>query len=550
MMQGIVPEARLAVDPTSRSLIAVAMPADQQTIKSTLDQLQEKRPDPTALELRYYPVAEGTPAELMQAILAVVPTAKVTPDNKLKRLMIVATSDDHDKIKAAIAQIAKGTPETTVKESLARFPVNKSLKAQFDAVWSNVSQDHPGVKIIPTADAGILSVWGTPPQHELVKGILEGLKKNSVDDPTTLEIRYHSFPDGIPTTLTQAITALAPAAQVTPDTVHKRLMVVAMPEDQEKVKRAIDQVMKEAPKTEKGTLVIYPVTTAQKTRFEAVLPNLREDMPDLKIIPTTENGLLSVWATPSQHELLKGVLEELGKNVPPAEKYQLAVHSLKHVEGPGAVTVLQTLFPNLKVTHDTTTNRLMIWGTTEQLGRGNRPWSRLTPMPLPRSKISSWSIPCVRLTRDCRRRPAIHGPQGPYHPRSPRSHPDYLFARPAEQELVAKTLQKLNQELLTPPNRPSVAYQPKTPPPTISTSLISSAVPTAKLVIDPRIGGCCCLGHSHPNMKIASLVKRIWPYFEGDNAPPRNLHPTKMAPSQCPVHDHHRRPRDHHLLRQ
>ncbi len=57
-LQSLAPDAKLVVDAASKSVIALAVPADQKAIRNVLEQLQSGKPAADAPQLRFYPLSQ------------------------------------------------------------------------------------------------------------------------------------------------------------------------------------------------------------------------------------------------------------------------------------------------------------------------------------------------------------------------------------------------------------------------------------------------------------------------------------------------------------
>src|SRR4029078_6693284 len=75
LLQSLLPNARMSIDAHTRSLIAVASPADQKIIKTTLTELQPDTPTPTSTELRFYPFEHAPPTSLTSVLAKLAPHA-------------------------------------------------------------------------------------------------------------------------------------------------------------------------------------------------------------------------------------------------------------------------------------------------------------------------------------------------------------------------------------------------------------------------------------------------------------------------------------------
>jgi hypothetical protein len=157
------------------------------------------------------------------------------------------------------------------------------------------------------------------------------------------------------------LQGLAPTAQITLDSAGNRLLVVATPADHEVIKPNIEQVQKAAAAEETRKLVVYPVTEPQRKRFEAVLTTVTAELPGIQVITDAEPGELSVWARPSQHTVVKEILDQLKREVPTDEKYQLIAYPVKVADPTTVVTTLQTLFPGTQIVLETKSRRVLVW---------------------------------------------------------------------------------------------------------------------------------------------------------------------------------------------
>ena len=122
-------------------------------------------------------------------------------------------------------------------------------------------------------------------------------------------------------------------------------MVVALPKEHKLLKATLAEVEGNMVPEQPKKLITYPVTAAGRQRFQALLPSLAPDLPDLRILPDTEPGMMSVWATPMQHQLLSEIVKQLDAKVPADRKFQLVTYSIKSADPNSVVKVVRTLFP-------------------------------------------------------------------------------------------------------------------------------------------------------------------------------------------------------------
>ncbi len=125
------------------------------------------------------------------------------------------------------------------------------------------------------------------------------------------QVRFYPIGETAPASLTSVLQTLVPKATVTADPLHERLAVMATPEDHASIQAAIEEYQKSATGPSQRKLVLYPVSAAERQRFQAVLANLTAELPSVKIITDAEPGELAVWATPEEHKVVAEVVEQL-----------------------------------------------------------------------------------------------------------------------------------------------------------------------------------------------------------------------------------------------
>ena len=352
LLTRLVRQAELSLDATSNKLIAMAIPADQEMIQKTLEELAASDVPENEREVRFHTLEHASATEVITVLQGLVPKAQVTVDATTGRLMVVAKPSDHDKVLQTITEMEEGS---TSKAELRFIELQEALPP---TVLTLLSELAPRAQITPDAENDRLMVMATAEDHAK---ITETIAKVEEAGSTKPELRFYPTEDELPSAVLSILATLAPKAQITPDASGKYLTVVASPADHEIIKSTIEQATTTLPAEEKEKLVVYPVTNQQQTRFQAVLTSVQAELPSVRVIPDSTPGQLSIWAKPSEHEVLAGIIEELTQELPPEEKFQLVAYGLKAADPASVTQVLGELFPNTRVTLDAKSNRLLIW---------------------------------------------------------------------------------------------------------------------------------------------------------------------------------------------
>ena len=106
----------------------------------------------------------------------------------------------------------------------------------------------PNAKLTYDAKTSRLVVFGTPAEHDLLKGALQKLIRpggTGVGGSPQLEVYPLTRGDGA--ALLTTLQDVVPQAKLTLDAESKRLIAIAVPEDQRVIKRVLDQIESDEP---------------------------------------------------------------------------------------------------------------------------------------------------------------------------------------------------------------------------------------------------------------------------------------------------------------
>jgi len=547
LLQSLVPDAKVTVDATTKTLIVVAIPADQQTIRGVVRQFQPDKAGGLASELRLYPITTADPASVTEALKAAFPALQITHDPKTHRLLVSATPAEHEAVKKTLDQIQSQPPAS----QLPRFEVYPVHGADPTTLIANLQTLAPNAKLVADAKAGRIIAWGVAADHEAIKAALEKMARGSTPgseprlevhrltkaDPTTLvpllqtlvpdakisvdaqtktliavavpadhltirtvleqlqpdkpapddpQLRFYPLAQPQPATIVTVLQGLAPKAQITLEPGGKRLTVVATPADHATIKAAIEQIQTVAVLDERNKLVAYPVTPNQKKRFQSVAASLATELPGMLVVPETEADQLAVWAKPSQHAVIAEILEQLKKEVPAAEKYQLVAYAIKSADPQNVLTVMKTLFPNAQFVLDARSRRLIVWtlpadqeaikAALEKIDTGTtvEGQDKLMVYPVPdidpatAIKVLQEQLPEVKLVTE------------------PKSGAILAWARPSEHQIIARTLKELKVEPDAEHKETLVVYPIERGDAAALATVLRTLTPKAQIVVETK----------------------------------------------------------------
>ena len=82
LLQKLAPDAQLTLDAKTSNLIALAVPADQQLIRATLQQLQPGLGGDAGPAVRFHPLVRAPSEGLLNILKEMVPNAQLTPTRR------------------------------------------------------------------------------------------------------------------------------------------------------------------------------------------------------------------------------------------------------------------------------------------------------------------------------------------------------------------------------------------------------------------------------------------------------------------------------------
>ncbi len=544
LLQTLVPDAQLTVGVKGDRLIARAVAADHETIQATLKKLEPETSGPDSPQLVFYPFRREPSASLMTILGNLVPKAEITLDTDQKRLIVMARPSEHEKIKATIEKFTEGAADT--EPQLVVYPIKTidasslltvlqtlvpdaqvSIEAQTgNLVALAYSDEHqiiqdtldqlqpetPGPdtpvlrfhpmrqqppadlltvlgKLVPKAQITLdtesrrLMAVATAEDHDAIQATIEQFETSATRLP---ELRFHPLVQELPADVLAVLSKLAPKAQITLDAENKRLMVVASAEDHEVIKSTVEEYEATTPLQEPSKLAVYPVTAAQRKRFELLQPTLAEEMPGMKVVGEPAPGELAIWAKPTEHMLLAGIMEQLEAEVPEAQRRKLVGYTIRSADPNSVLDMLQNLYPDTEFVLDLKANRLLVLTRPDEHESIKSSLSEIEAAGLPEEQprfdrfplftsdattiISTLQplVPNARLTVDTRTKQLI------------------AWGTPTELEIIRTAVEGLTSDT-TAQTRPTLkVYHLKKADPQTTLTLLQGLVPGVELTLEPE----------------------------------------------------------------
>ncbi|REK11456.1 MAG: hypothetical protein DWQ37_14330 [Planctomycetota bacterium] len=358
VLQALMPDARFVRDPKVNQINAYATPTQQAAVKSVIEQMQStEKPPEERPRFEVYPLLEVDPEKTLEALAALAPSARLSVDAVSRKLAAWATPEEHEILEKAIAQLTTGVGAVDDRQ-VEVYHMRKADPSSVVAMLQNVV---PQARLAVDPPTKSIVALASLDEQKTIRATIDQIESRQAGGT---KLRFYPLPQAPSSSLTSVLQTLVPTATVTVDAPENRLAVVATPEDHESVKQAIDAFAQASAEREGRKLVLYPVTPAQRKRFQAVLAELPNELPGVKVVTDAEPGELAIWANHEQHEVIAGIVEQLKKEQ--GEPFKLVAYTLQVADPTSVVSVLQNLFPETKLVVEPRTRKIVAWTTPEQ----------------------------------------------------------------------------------------------------------------------------------------------------------------------------------------
>ncbi len=354
LLNSLHPDITITADPEHHRLLITAPDSVQKKVSESLARLTDGTDEPRP-ELRIFPLPDGTSVSAVTELLAaVVPDARVTADASGRRLMVTASAADLETAAAVLERLQAGSAVNG--RSLKSYPLDADVEVS--TVTNLLATITPAASVTADPNGRRLLIQATRSEHEKIAAAIAQIERDARGE--TPELRYYPLKKVDGDYAVRILKSIVSRAAVTFEKEARRLSVVALADDHAAVQETLQKLEAAAPEREKRELKIYPVTRAQRARFDAVLQTLRQDIPDLQVLSGDQPGELIIWARPSHQKIIETVLAQLDRDVPAGERAGWLVVPLQKTEPQNVADMLTELFPDMTVRVDDRSRRLIM----------------------------------------------------------------------------------------------------------------------------------------------------------------------------------------------
>ncbi|MBC8874123.1 MAG: hypothetical protein H8E44_32185, partial [Planctomycetes bacterium] len=344
------PKANFTLGAESDQIVAWATAKDHEEIKNLIDQFGEE----AASEVVVYSLKNISAASASTVLLTAVPQAKITVDaENPQRMTAWARQEDHDAIQKILATIdIEGDADSS--STVVVYTLEGMSYSGATYAVRFLSTTFPKARFTAGVEPGQIVAWASAKDHEQIKTLVDQMTKQPESDVAVYSLKSITAVNAMP-----VLQSAVPKAKLTADTDDpQRLTAVASTEDHEAIKKIIETIDVAGEVDSAPTVAIYTVKGLDSRRGYYKIRFLTTAFPKASFTSGGEPDEIVAWATPKEHERIKEIIEQLGRE----EASEIVVYSLKNTSGANASNVLQRAVPRAEITVDADNpQRLTAW---------------------------------------------------------------------------------------------------------------------------------------------------------------------------------------------
>ena len=359
----LFPSARVSTEPELNKLVIRATPSDRQQISQLVERLDKKPARQTSV--RFIDALDRITTEQADALKVVAPEADIRIQQQGRRLMVIATLEDHLAVDAFL-QSQQANLASKPRQQLRVYNVDEALKKRFQDLRSKLAPSLDRVEFLNHSDNNRLAVLATENEHEEITSLLEELRLKLA--APIRELRTYDVTETARKRFDDMRRALRPQLQsvtIVDSGRPDKLAVVATSRQHTEIESLLQTLVTEFPEAVKPELKLYTVPAAVKRQFTAAMPTLKQSLDvEFTVITNDRENELLLSAKPDAHRLIAEAIKKLESESSPAQR-QFVGYPIKMGDVESMQSLLSELYPDAKIVSDAKSGQLLVWAEAE-----------------------------------------------------------------------------------------------------------------------------------------------------------------------------------------
>ncbi len=534
ILRTMFPGAEFAAGTEPDKMVAFAKPADHAAIKAAVEELAKEEPPETAPKMVVYTLeATGTAGitGALSVLRTMFPEVQFAVGTEPNQMVAFARPADHERIKAAVAELSKEEPPEKAKKVVVYTMESASATAASYSL-SILRTMFPDAQFSAGAEPDKVVVLARPKDHDAIK---KAVAEMSQKEPAatarrmvvyTLETTGTSGISGVLTVL----RTMFPQAEFVAGTEPNKLVAFARPAEHERIKAAVEEISKEEPPEKAAKIAVYTIKTTSPMARYYTISMLRAMFPDAQFSTGAERDKLVVLARPADQAKIKQVVEELSKRDPPEKAARAVVYDVPSVGASAAITFLSSVFHDAEFSAGADPDRLVVWAkpedheviktTVEQIEAAGVSETKRVLAVYPMRSHDAQSL--SKLIDPALRRNV----QIVLDPQRDRL---LVWAEPKQQEAIRKTIEQFQKETAKAGEPTAQVYRFQWADPRAAYSVLGTLVPSAEIALDTGANSLVVSATPEDHARIKATIDEMEKQGSGEGAPRLQVHRLKSA---------------------
>ena len=515
----LFPTAQLTMDSTSRKLVAWAPPADQESIRETIEQLGHRATAASDKSLKVYSLTRTEPQTIQSLLADFLPDAQLTVDAAGRRLVALASEEDHRTIQSAIDQFEAGD-ERPVRQLVA-YSIRLADPPSLLGVLQTLL---PEVHFVLDPKTNRLAAWAHPEEHETIKSTIEQFETG--DEESARQMVAYQIRSADPPSLLNVLQTLLPEVRFVLDPKTNRLAAWARLGDHETIRTTIEQMDTDVPDELRLKLMSHPLRDANPDTVTGVLTQL---LPEVRLINDPTAKALVAWAREADHRIVEDTIERLQPATDPESEPYMKVYATGKANPQILAGMLQSVVPQARVVADTQAGNVAAWGTKadheiidsmfEQIRSLSQTELRGSVAVYPLRRVQGASVIGVLQTLVPQARLVVDSRSGNI----------VAWAKPDDQEAIRAAIQRIEAESKGPAEQILAVYPLEEAEPSTVLQVLQSVMPTARFFTDPKTGVLFAWAKPDDHEAIRGVIQRIEAESQGRGKQKLAVYPLEGA---------------------
>ena len=314
-LKNAYPKARISDTPVAERIVVLASESDQESINDFFESLRPAEENrQTAKLYQFAEKGKKMNAETERQIQALLPNARTTLDTDLGQILVIATVKEHAELTKMVQELEAATP-TTGDRVLQSYQLSASTINMFWSLVAQLAAQNHLRGYIPIRDTqrNQYLIWASEKQHARIAEVYREVTGQSEQaDGGTPDVVVPFTPKNIALdTLQTVIQDVYPTATMVLNAQRKQIIIRIRPNQKEALQSLLEQLDAADPDEERRYFDAYPIEAG----FYSITRGYVSGRPQLMIeeLVKIAPGARINWDTPSQKLIVWGTTEEHAK---------------------------------------------------------------------------------------------------------------------------------------------------------------------------------------------------------------------------------------------